>query len=123
MSLKSAFEMKKGVNNVGSNCSHVVTGLCRSNTHKFKCSNTNPVFTTVPRDEISETKGSKYEGEKQYRNEDCHYVEGFTPSKFGSNIVDNIRSGLNYNPFRKTSAGKKSKRKTPKSKRRSTKRK
>ena len=111
--------------NVGTNCSSAGTGQCYPSQYKFRCYKTNPVFTEIPRDEISEKVGVKYEGEKQYRKEDCQYVAGVTGKVVST--VGNLTTAPVYNSIfssnQKAAGVKKSKIKTPKSKRRSTKRK
>lgn len=112
--------------NVGKNCSSAGTGQCYPSQYKFRCYKTNPLFTEIPRDEISEKEGVKYEGEKQYRKEDCQYVAGVTGKVVST--IGNLTTAPVYNNMYSSNensktAGKKSKRKTPKSKRRSTKRK
>lgn len=114
--------------NVGTNCSIAHSSQCYPSQYKFRCYKTNPDFTEIPRDEISEKEGSKYEGEKQYRKEDCQYVAGVT-GKVVSTVgnVTTAPASKMYNSIfssnQKAPGGKKSKRKMPKSKRRSTKRK
>lgn len=114
--------------NVGTNCSPEMTSQCDEMQYKFRCFDTEPASININRDEISEIKGSKYKGESEYKNEKCKYVAGVT-GKVVSTVgnVTTAPASKMYNSIfssnQKAPGGKKSKRKMPKSKRRSTKRK
>jgi hypothetical protein len=111
--------------NVGTNCSPEMTSQCNDMQYKFRCFDTDPASIYKKRYQISEKEGSKYEATSPFINEKCKYVAGVT-GKVVSTVGNVTTTPVSYifstNENSKT-AGKKSKRKTPKSKRRSTKRK
>lgn len=110
--------------NVGTNCLPEMAGQCDDMQYKFRCFDTDPNSIHTRRAEISEKEGSKYKSDSAYKNEKCKYVAGVAGKVVST--VGNVTAGpvsYLFSSNKNASGGKKSKRKTPKSKRRSTKRK